>query len=295
MRPSTKPSLLQNAKKDIVWCKRLTHTLGPNFSVGFRMLPFEKRRAIYASYACCRLIDDLADKKKKPSLELLSKWVEEIEKAYKGNPSYPATRELFLALTKFPIPKKGFLDLIEGCKLDFLKKRYYSFEELLSYSELVASSISNISLSIFGYKDKEAYIYGRRLATAFQLTNVIRDVKEDLEKGRIYLPLNEAKEFGLKEEDFFKNPFIKNMENFLKFQCKRTIVFFNLSKPLFSLISKDSQLCVKLMHGIYFKIIKKIEKNPLNVFKKRVKLNIFEKLSLVLNLSLKSFYPKKLV
>lgn len=272
---------LQENKKDLIWCKKLTHRFGANFSVGFRFLPKEKRNAVYASYSCCRLIDDLVDKGEKASEDVLKKWQEEIENAYSKNPKHPATRVLSHYLKKFPIPKSAFLDLIEGCKMDLQKKRYYSFEELLNYSEKVAASISDISISIFGAKGKDAYLYGRRLATAFQLTNIIRDVKEDAEKGRIYLPLNEAEQFGLKESDFLKIKIDENMENFIRTQCKRAIGFFEYSKPLIDLLSKDTHLCVKLMHEVYFKIINKIYKNPLSIFKKKVKLSFLEKILLV--------------
>lgn len=282
---------LQKNKEDLKYCKKLTHRFGANFSVGFRFLPKEKRNAVYASYSCCRLIDDLVDEGEKPSEELLRKWQEEIENAYSQNPKHSATRVLSHYLKKFPIPKNAFLNLIEGCKMDLQKKRYYSFEELLNYSEKVATSISDISISIFGAKEKDAYLYGRRLATAFQLTNIVRDVKEDSEKGRIYLPLNEAKEFGLKESDFFEIKSDEKMEKFIRNQCKRAIMFFEVSKPIIAFLSKETHLCVKLMHGVYFKIINKIYKNPMIIFKKKVKLSFLEKILLILyTFSAKGFY-----
>lgn len=281
MSSQTEAPLLQETKKDLIWCRKLTHRAGPNFSLGFRFLPEEKRGAVYASYACCRLIDDIVDEEKKPTEEALKKWALKIENAYSGNPDHPATRALSFYLKKFPIPKKAFLDLIEGCKMDLEKKRYFTFEELLSYSEKVATSISDISISIFGARERDAYLYGRRLATGFQLTNVLRDVREDLEKDRIYLPLKEAEEFGLKEEDFFNLKLSKDMENFLKNQCKRVFTLFEVSLPLLQFLERDTVLCVKLMHGVYLKVLQKIYKNPLEIFKKRIKLNFSEKFFLL--------------
>lgn len=291
MPPSAESALLQEIKKDLIWCKKLTHKKGPNFSLGFRFLPEEKRGAVYASYACCRLIDDLVDEGENACEDVLKRWVLKIESAFSGNPDHPATRALSFYLKKFPIPKKAFLDLIEGCRMDLEKKRYYTFEELLNYSEKVATSISDISISIFGAKGKDAFLYGRRLATAFQLTNIIRDVKEDLGKGRIYLPLKEAEEFKLKEGDFFNLNLSENMERFLKSQCRRVITLFEGSAPLLDYLEKDSHLCVKLMHGVYFAIIRKIYKNPLKIFDKRVKLNFLEKINLIFI----KIFTKKLV
>jgi len=122
MSSQDKATLLQEIKKDLIFCKKITHKFGPNFSVGFRFLPKEKRGAVYASYACCRLIDDLVDEGEKPTKDMLKKWEEEIENAYAGKPTHPATRALNFYLKKFPIPKNAFLNLIEGCKMDLEKK-----------------------------------------------------------------------------------------------------------------------------------------------------------------------------
>lgn len=291
MPSSNKTPFLQGYKEDLKWCRELTHRKGPNFSLGFRFLPKEKRGAVYASYACCRLIDDLVDEGENACEDVLKKWVLKIEGAYSGNPDHPATRVLSFYLKRFPIPKKAFLDLIEGCKMDLEKKRYYTFEELLNYSEKVATSISDISISIFGAKERDAFIYGRRLATAFQLTNIVRDIKEDLKKGRIYIPLEEAKEFNLEEEDFLNLNLSENMEKFLKSQCRRVITLFEASAPLLNYLEEDSHFCVKLMHGVYFGIIKKIYKKPLKIFDERVKLNHFEKMNLIFT----KIFTKKLV
>lgn len=281
MCTQNKSTFLQKNEEDLKLCKKLTHKLGANFSIGFRFLPKEKKGAIYASYACCRIIDDLVDEGEKPSLDLLKEWEEKINKAYEGNPDHYATRALNFYLSKFPIPKKAFLDLIEGCKMDLTKNRYKNFKELLDYSEKVASSISEISLAIFGKKDEIANTYGKNLATAFQLTNIIRDIREDLDKGRIYIPLDEIEKAGLDERDFINLNFSEKMKNFLEKQCERVIFYFNSSKPLTKFVEKDSILCINLMRDVYYRIIKKILKNPLIVFKEKVSLSSIEKLLII--------------
>ena len=128
---------------------------------------------------------------------------------YAGNPSHPITLALADALQHFAIPKSAFVALIDGCRQDMVKTRYETFAELLGYCELVASSISDISLAIYGYRTPAAIDYGRNLATALQLTNVTRDVGDDLDRDRVYLPQEELRRFGVTERDLFDAPRIR--------------------------------------------------------------------------------------
>ena len=169
-------------------CRAIAHKHGANFSVGFRFLPKAKRRAVYAAYAFCRVADDIADEPGVDKSQRLDQWQAELDRAYANNPTHPITIALADALTRFDIPKSAFVALIDGCRQDMVKTRYETFEELLHYCELVASSISDISLPIFGYRTPKAIDHGRSLATALQLTNVTRDIGDDLTRDRIYVP-----------------------------------------------------------------------------------------------------------
>ncbi|HEX8152165.1 MAG TPA: squalene/phytoene synthase family protein, partial [Thermoanaerobaculia bacterium] len=199
-----------NVDRAYAYCRRIAHQHGANFSVGFRFLPRRKRRAVYAAYAFCRMADDIADEgwsvipveagvipsevegspsrieagdpstslgmTRTTTLDLLDEWQRELDAAYAGTPAHPITIALSDALQHFDIPKRAFVELIDGCRQDLVKTRYETFAELLHYCDLVASTISDISLSIFGYKSGEAIGYGRKLSTALQLTNGTRDV-----------------------------------------------------------------------------------------------------------------------
>ena len=135
------------------YCRQITHRYGANFSVGFRFLPRVKRRAVYAAYAWCRQADDIADEPGDDILPRLEAWQVELDRCYEGSPSHPITIALADSLRFFPIPKEAFVALVDGCRQDLVKSRYADFEELLVYCDLVASSISDISLSIFGYSN----------------------------------------------------------------------------------------------------------------------------------------------
>ena len=161
--------------------RRLAHRRGANFSLGFRLLPAAKRRAVYAAYAACRIPDDIVDEAgpdvARSELERrLDDWRGEVERTYAGRPGNAVTAALAEVLPSFPIPKQALLGLVEGCRMDLERTRYRTFAELERYCELVAVTISDISLAIFGVLRDEAAAAGRHLAMALQLTNICRDV-----------------------------------------------------------------------------------------------------------------------
>jgi hypothetical protein len=131
------------------------------------------------------------------SAENLDRWQCELDRCYDGKPSHPITIALADSLLRFAIPKSAFVALIDGCRQDLVKNRYDNFDELLDYCRMVALSIADISLAIFGYKAPRAIEYGRSLATALQLTNVTRDIGDDLARGRVYVPQDELCRFGV--------------------------------------------------------------------------------------------------
>ena len=209
-------------------CRQVAHRYGPNFSVGFRFLPLLKRRAVYATYAFCRFVDDIVDEEPGADVrQRVDRWEEELERCYQGQPTHPIAFALADSAKRYPIPKESFAGLIEGCRMDLVKNRYATYEELLVYSELVATTISTMSLSIFGYKDETAIDRGRDLATAFQLTNILRDVGEDAaEKDRIYLPKEELDRFGVSEKDLKERHATPAFKELMRFQVERVREYY---------------------------------------------------------------------
>ncbi|MEA2339728.1 MAG: 15-cis-phytoene synthase [Thermoanaerobaculia bacterium] len=266
------------------FCRDIAHRYGANFSVGFRFLPPVKRRAVYAAYAWCRWADDIADE---PSdspqsvLDRLDAWQREIDATYADNPSHPITLALADALQHFAIPKSAFIALIDGCRQDMAKTRYETFDELLGYCELVASSISDISLAIYGYRTSAAIDYGRNLATALQLTNVTRDVGDDLDRDRIYLPQEELRRFGISEQDLFNRRDSEAMRKLIEFQIERAASYFKAAEPLIGELSFDSRFPTLLMGGVYATVLKKLRRDPLVVLRKRLSLSRVQKMLVV--------------
>lgn len=263
------------------YCRAIAHKHGTNFSVGFRFLPRRKRRAVYAAYAYCRWADDIADDDGTDNAKRLDEWQTELDACYAGHPSHPIAIALADALQYFSIPKRAFVDLIDGCRQDLVKSRYETFDELLHYCHLVASSISDISLSIFGYKSDDAIAYGRNLSTALQLTNVTRDVGDDLVRNRIYIPRQELRRFGVTEEELFARAENERVRKMIEFQIERAESYFHAAEPLLKELAFDARFPTLLMGGIYATVLAKIRKDPLTVIRKRLSLSPLQKMLVV--------------
>jgi phytoene synthase len=272
------------------FCRRITHRHGANFSVGFRFLPDVKRRAVYAAYAFCRWVDDIADDPGGEVAERLDLCQEELEACYAGRATHPITIALRDAIARFPIPKSAFMALIRGCRQDLVKSRYATFDELLGYCDLVATSISDISLSIFGFEGDEAPAHGRNLATALQLTNVTRDIGDDLDRDRIYVPQDELLRFGVTEEQLFHRTESAGIRALIEFQIDRAEEYFRLAEPLLGMLKFDARFPTLLMGGVYATVLAKLSRDPFAVLRHRVRLSRSEKLLVILRRTLRPHF-----
>lgn len=263
-------------------CRRVAHRKGPNFSVGFRFLPRAKRDAVYATYAFCRFVDDAVDEGPRGGVrERIEAWEEELERCYAGRPTRPVTVALADTIERYPIPKSAFSGLIEGCRMDLVKNRYADFDELMVYSDLVATTISTMSLAIFGYEDEAAVDRGRDLATAFQLTNILRDVGEDIAKDRVYLPQNEMARFGVSDDDLRARRITPAFAELMSFQVRRVRELFHRAEALLDLIDRDARRCTCLMGSVYSRVLDRIEASGFEIFDRRVGLSLADKIALV--------------
>jgi len=275
-------------------CRAIAHKHGANFSVGFRFLPKTKRRAVYAAYAFCRVADDIADEVDESTsrhvveaplddskTRRLDDWQRELDACYAGAPTHPITIALADALQHFAIPKSAFVALIDGCRQDMVKTRYETFDELLQYCELVAASISDISLSIFGYSSDDALAYGRNLAIALQLTNVTRDIGDDLTRDRVYIPAVELREFGVEEHELFERAENDRVKRMIEFQIERARGYFERAEPLLRELAFDARFPTLLMGGVYATVLAKLRKDPLIAIRKRLSLSTIQKVLVV--------------
>ena len=275
-------------------CEEITKLNAKNFYFAFKLLPKAKRLAIYATYAFCRICDDIADcsdnkESKLYKLQELENSLQNIESEKNHNPIFTALHD---AISTFKIPKDYYLELISGVKSDITKNRFNNFDELSKYCYQVASVIGLICIEIFGYKDSKAKKYAIKLGYAMQITNILRDLKEDSKMDRIYIPLDEIKKFNYSEFELMKFAKNKNFNLLMGFQADRAQKYYIESKNLFPLVNKDSQACTELMHETYNRILNLIIESNFNVFDKRIKISKFEKIIIFLKLWKKNIINK---
>lgn len=231
----------------------------------------EKRLASYSVYALSRMIDDAFDSLENATRAELAKWSSALTDIY-GN--IPLTDPVFTAVRhtvkKYDIPIDYFQDLLKGMEMDLVKSEYKDFDELYAYCYRVAGVIGLIMLKIFGYTDEKALICGEKMGIAMQLTNILRDVKEDLSLGRVYLPADELERFGLDRKALLTESVSDNFKLFMRSQIDRARSYYKegfLGIPLIE--DKNSRLIANLMGRIYSGILDSIERADYDVFSKR--------------------------
>ncbi|HEY7511506.1 MAG TPA: presqualene diphosphate synthase HpnD [Vicinamibacteria bacterium] len=176
---------------------RLTRQSGTSFYYAFRILPPAKRRAIFALYSFCRVVDDCVDEPGGEGEAGLQRWLDEVYRCYEGRPATALGRDLAEALFQYPIPRSCFEDVVAGCRMDLQDARYETFADLRVYCERVASAVGLAAIEIFEYRHPDTRRYAVELGVALQLTNILRDLGGDAERGRLYLPRDEVRGFGL--------------------------------------------------------------------------------------------------
>ena len=272
------------------YCRDVTHRHGPNFSVGFRFLPPGKRRAVYATYAFCRFADDMADEADRGEPDqLLDSWQTALERCYVGVADHPILVALSHAAERYDIPAEPFHRLIDGCRMDLVKDRYDTFDDLLVYCDHVAGTISELSLAIFGWSDPRTPDWGRDLSTALQLTNIIRDVTEDLGRGRIYLPLEDLERFSCGEEELAGQGDPERFDALMQFEVARILDYFTRARDVVGAVEPDSRLAVGLMGGVYYGIAKRIASDVSAVQRGRVALTAAGKVMLALSMQVRTW------
>ncbi|MCH8346183.1 MAG: phytoene/squalene synthase family protein, partial [Chloroflexi bacterium] len=239
-------------------CQALTRREAKNFYYGFMLLPARQRRAIYAAYAFARECDDIVDVGLPPreaSLNLAA-YRESLDRCLEGRPQGPVLLALRDAIDRYRIPHEYFYRLIEGVETDLTVRRYASFEELKRYCYKVASIVGLISIEVFGYRgDEQARERAADLGIALQLTNILRDVQEDLRRDRIYLPQDELARFGYTEDDLRAGAATDSFRRLMSFQVKRAREYYESGRRLLPYLPRRARACVGVMSGIYSTIL----------------------------------------
>jgi 15-cis-phytoene synthase len=267
------------------FCENLTRSHARNFYYGLKLLPEPKRSAMFALYAYMRLVDDIADDEDGRSAEQrvadLDAWRQQTHAVLTGDSTVIGSHPLWPAISdmvrRYSVPTDVFDDAIAGQQQDLCFTRFQSFDELREYCIRVAGVVGLASIYIWGFEGGEE---ARQLATdrgiAFQLTNILRDLREDAARGRIYLPAAELEEAGITDEDLQSGG--EKFHAMMKRQIARAQSYYDKSEALDRLIARDSRPTLQAMTDIYRRLLQKIAADPQRVLSERVSLSVFRKL-----------------
>jgi len=262
------------------YCQDKASASGSSFYASFRFLPELKRRAIIALYAFCREVDDVVDECKDETVarQTLNWWRLEVSKLYQGEASHPVTLALQNLLGEFNLAEEYLQEIIDGMEMDLNIHSYASFKDLSLYCYRAASVVGLLSAEIFGFKNRDTLKYAHDLGMAFQLTNILRDVREDAERGRVYLPHDELEQFGVTRQNLTQPITSDAVKALFQLQADRAREYYQ--KAFNELPEEDrySQHIGLIMAEIYLSILKEIENDEFKVLEHRIKLTPTRKL-----------------
>jgi len=265
--------------------KEIAKKSNSSFYYAFNLLPAEQRDAMNTVYAFCRQTDDIIDEGSvadELKYEKLRKWRIELEKSLSGHSDYPIINKLSKTIQKFNIPLEPFFDLLKGMEMDLQRKRYITFDDLQTYCYHVASTVGLMCIEIFGYRHSSAKDFAINLGIALQLTNILRDIKKDAEKGRIYLPQEDLKKFNYNENDLLSNTYNENFQKMMKYQVERAREYFEKATACLNLEDKKAMFAARAMQHIYYRMLNKIVDVDYDVYNKRIHVSKFKKVGISL-------------
>ena len=267
------------------YCQNKAASSGSSFYYSFLFLPANKRRAITALYAFCREIDDITDDVKDPNIVKikLEWWRIDVHKIFDGTPEHLVNRELQNVIKEFNLSEELLLEIINGMQMDVDNTRYPDFEALEQYCYRVAGVVGLLSIEIFGYTNKQTQQYAKYLGNALQLTNIIRDIYEDAQRARIYLPENDLNQFNITASQIYTNNFPSeqdkaNFKALIKRQCERAREYYNKAYQVLPAEDRYRQSTGLIMAAIYEATLDEIIRDDYQVLKHRIKLTPVRKL-----------------
>jgi len=261
------------------YCQEKAAASGSSFYYSFLFLPAERRRAITALYAFCREVDDVVDECTDPQLAAatLAWWRLEVANLYAGKPSHPVTRALASAIEPFGIAEEQLGEIVTGMEMDLTHARYPDFASLERYCYHVAGAVGLLSAGIFGYSDARTLEFARNLGTAFQLTNIIRDVGEDARKNRIYLPMEDLRTYGVSADDILNARYSESFVELMRFEAARAKEFYASAFAALPETDRRSQRTALIMAEIYRTMLAEIERDGFRVLDRRTSLTPLRK------------------
>ena len=274
---------LDELSESYTYCRALARKRARNFYYGFAVLPREKRDAMCAVYAFLRYCDDIADDPEVASdrARLLEAWREALDLTIRGDFGRSRILPAFHdTLVRFAIPSGYFHELIDGAIEDLHRRQCATFDELYDYCYKVASVVGLVCIHIFGFEAPVAKRYAEYCGIAFQLTNILRDIREDAAMGRVYIPEEDLWAFGYSAEELAQGVQDDRYRRLMRFETGRARDYYRAAKPLVGLVHGSGKPCLCAMMGIYSAILDKIERHDYDVFAERISLSSFRKIAI---------------
>jgi len=262
------------------YCQLKAAQSGSSFYYSFLFLPAERRRAITALYAFCREVDDVADEVSDVGVARvkLAWWRTEVANLFAGHPQHPVTRALAPFVAPYGLDGARMNEIIDGMEMDLTHHRYADFDALELYCHRAAGVVGQLAASIFGYRNPSTIEYAEALGTAFQLTNIIRDVGEDARRGRVYLPADELARFGLDAQDILARRGDGRFVKLMEFQADRAASYYELARSKLAPEDRRDQRAGLIMAGIYRALLDEIRRDGFQVLDRRIALTPLRKL-----------------
>jgi len=248
----------------------ITRQSGSNLALAFCLLPKARRDGMTALYAFCREVDDVADDESVPveqRRQKLGEWREDVRKACAGQPpSFAVNRELQPVIKTYRLSFALFDELIRGCEMDLETKRYETMADLEQYCYRVASVVGLLSIEIFGYANPACRAYADALGKALQLTNILRDVRTDAERGRIYLPQASLTQFAVREDEILNFQYSERFRRLAADVAGRARAFYRLARETLPKEDRRSMMAAEMMGSVYWRLLRKLEDRRFDVF-----------------------------
>ena len=262
------------------YCQEKCANSGSSFYYSFLFLPIERRHAIMALYAFCHEVEEVLDKCHDISIAStkLTWWRHEIERVANGQPTHPVGLALQSVSQRFNFPKEQLLEIIDGMEMNLQQSRYLDFKGLSLYCYRVSSVSSQLSAGIFDFEDRQTQKYAHDLGIALQLTEIIRDTGEDARRGRIYIPMDELKQFNVPAADILNAKYSDNFSALMKFQAERAEKYYTQALAQLPAVDRKNQRPGLIMAAIHRSLLNEIKRDNFQVLHQRISLTPVRKI-----------------
>jgi len=257
-------------------CERLASASHSSFLQAFRLLAPERRAGLTALYAFCRAVDDAVDEHASATAAIAA-WRAELAAALRGEATHPIAIAIGDTVRRFGIAPRHLEEIVTGVEMDLEQRRYETFDALRRYCYHVAAAVGLAALPIFGCRDPRSRAYAEALGTALQLTNILRDVAEDAERGRIYLPLEDLRRFGYRERDLFTHTRGPALIALVRFECDRARELYRMARASVAPADRRALAPAEGMRLVYQRLLARIVAAPEAIFGPRIAVPLYEK------------------